>query len=310
MQSAMIVGGQVMVMGLLTLVGVYSRKMGYLNESSARGLSTFLLNVSLPGVMISSIYRVKEDRLLIGFGLAFVLGVTFHLIGVVAARLLVKKREGYEPHAERFAIVFANAAYMAIPLIRAALGEEATFYATAIITVFLTFHWTYGIAELGGGFNIAKLTKNPCIISIVLGLLIFWFQIPLPTPIIDTVRLVGGLTTPLSMIIAGIFLSDLKLSDLCDLRIYRIAIIRNIIVPIVFIGVILLTGCAGWFESARIVAIASVYSCSCASAVSVILMSAALGKEATHAAKLVAISTIMSLVTLPLLAAAADMLIK
>ena len=213
-------------------------------------------------------------------------------------------------NAERFAIAFANSAYMAIPLIRAGLGEEATFYATAIIAVFLTFHWTYGIAELGGGFNIAKLTKNPCIISIVLGLLIFWFQIPLPTPIIDTVRLVGGLTTPLSMIIAGIFLSDLKLSDLCDLRIYRIAIIRNIIVPMVFIGVILLTGCAGWFESARIVAIASVYSCSCASAVSVILMSAALGKEALHASKLVAVSTIMSLATLPLMAAVADMLIK
>lgn len=310
MQSAVIVGGQVMVMGLLTLVGIYSRKMGYLDENAARGLSAFLLNVSLPGVMISSIYRVKEDRLLLGFGLALMLGIAFHLIGIVAAKLLVKKREGYEPHAERFAIVFANAAYMAIPLVRAALGEEATFYSTAIITVFLTFHWTYGIAELGGGFNLAKLTKNPCIISIVVGLLIFWFQIPLPAPVIDTVKLIGGLTTPLSMIIAGIFLSELKLSDLRGATVYWTCIVRNLVVPIVFIGLILLLGCANWFEGARIATIAAIYSCSCATAVSVILMSAALGKEATHAAKLVAISTIMSLATLPLLAAAADMLIK
>ena len=61
-------------------------------------------------------------------------------MGELVAKLLIKNREGYNPHAERFAIVFANAAYMAIPLIRAALGEEATFYAAAIIAVFLTFH--------------------------------------------------------------------------------------------------------------------------------------------------------------------------
>ena len=310
MQAAMVVGGQVIIMGLLTLVGIYSKKRGLLNEMSARHLSAFLLNVALPCVMLSSLYRVKKQELLLGFGLALLLGTLMHVIAIIASKLLIKNREGYEPHAERFSIVYANSAYMAIPMIRAAMGEDATFYATAIVAIFLLFHWTHGIIELGGEFNSAKLVKNPCIISVVVGLLLFWFQIPLPASVLDTVKLLGGLTTPLSMIIAGVFLSELKLSDLSGAKVYRAALIKNMLVPAVFIGVVMLLGCAHWFEGARPAAIAAIYSCACPSAVSIILMSAALNKDAVYPSKLVAITTVMSLVTLPTLAAAAEMFIK
>ncbi len=310
MQAAVVVGGQVIIMGLITLVGIYSKKKGFLNEVSARHLSTFLLNVALPCVMISSLYRVKKQELLLGFGLAFLLGVLMHILAIIFSKLLVKKREGYETHADRFSIVYANAAYMAIPMIRAAMGEDATFYATAIVAVFLLFHWTHGVLELGGEFNSAKLVKNPCIISVVVGLLLFWFQIQLPAPVIDTIKLLGGLTTPLSMIIAGVFLSELKLSELSGVKLYWAAIVRNIIVPVTFIGITMLLGCSYWFEGARPAVIAAIYSCSCPSAVSIILMSASLGKDAVYPSKLVAITTVMSLATLPALAALAEMLIK
>jgi len=310
MQAAMVVGGQVIIMGLLTLVGIYSKKSGFLNEMSARHMSAFLLNVALPCVMISSLYRVKKQELLLGFGLALLLGTLMHIIAIIASKLLIKKREGYEPRAERFSIVYANSAYMAIPMIRAAMGEDATFYATAIVAIFLLFHWTHGVIELGGEFNSAKLVKNPCIISVLAGLLLFWFQIPLPAPVLDTVKLLGGLTTPLSMIIAGVFLSELKVSDLSGAKVYWAAIIKNIIVPATFIGVVVLLGCAHWFDGARPAAIAAIYSCACPSAVSIILMSAALGKDAVYPSKLVAITTVMSLATLPALAAVAEMLVK
>jgi len=78
----------------------------------------------------------------------------------------------------------------------------------------------------------------------------------------------------------------------------------------VFIGIIMLLGCAHWFEGARPAVIAAIYSCSCPSAVSVILMSASLGKNAVYPSKLVAITTVMSLLTLPAFAAVTEMLIK
>jgi len=310
MQAAMVVSGQVTVMFLLTAVGIFSKKKGILNDAAARCMSTLLLNVALPCVMISSLYRVKEQALLKGFALAFILGIAMHTLAIIVSRVFVKKREGYEMHAERFSITYANSAYMAIPMIRAAMGEEATFYATAVVAVFLLFHWTHGVVELGGKFNSAKLVKNPGIVSVLAGLVLFWFQIPLPGPVLDTVKLLGGLTTPLSMIIAGVFLSELKVADIKGKDMYWAALIRTVIVPLMFTGIVALLGCGHWFEGARFAALAAIYSCSCPAAVSVILMSASLGKDAVYPSKLVAITTVLSMATLPAMAAIAEAIIK
>lgn len=306
MQSAIIVGQQVTIMFLLTLVGVFSCRMGMISEEVARCLSTFLLNVALPCIMISSLYRPMQPELLAGFGLAFVLGVILHLIAITAARLLIRTREGQECHTERFSVIYANSAYMAIPLIRATIGEDSTFFATAFVAVFLLFHWTQGVTELGGKIQMSKLLLNPCIISVLLGLVIFGLQIKLPSPVIDTVRLLGGLTTPLSMIISGVFLSYIKLSDIHSIRMYWAALLRTIIVPLCGIILVWAIGATGWFTGAITACLAAVYCFSCPSAVSVILLSASLGRDVLYPSKLVAVTTLISLITLPAIAAFAS----
>ena len=306
MQSAIIVAHQVTIMFLLTVVGIFCSKKGLLTEGVARYLSTFLLNVALPGVMISSLYRPMQYELLAGFGLTFLLAVLLHLLAILASRLLLCTREGQACRTERFGIIYANAAYMAIPLIRATLGEESTFFATAFVAVFLLFHWTQGITELGGGFNAKKLLYNPGILSVVLGLLIFGLQMPIPGPVIDTVRLLGGLTTPLSMIITGVFLAELRLSDLKSLRMYWTALLRTMILPLAAIAIIVALGAADWFSGADTACLAAIYCFSCPSAVSVILLSASLGKEVLYPSSLVAVTTVISLITLPVVAVVAN----
>ena len=309
MQSAIIVAHQVMIMFLLTMVGVFCRKKGLLTEEVARYLSTFLLNIALPSIMLSSLYRPMQYELLAGFGLTFLLAVILHLLAITASRLLICTRDGQACRAERFGVIYANAAYMAIPLIRATLGEDSTFFATAFVSVFLLFHWTQGVVELGGSFNPKKLLYNPCILSVILGLLIFGFQIPIPGPVIDTVRLLGGLTTPLSMIITGVFLADLKLADLKSLRMYWAALLRTIIVPMAGIAIVVAVGASDWFVGAETACLVAVYCFSCPSAVSVILLSASLGKEVLYPSSLVAITTMISLVALPAIAVIANVLL-
>lgn len=309
MQSAIIVAHQVMIMFLLTIVGVFCSKKELLTEEVARYLSTFLLNIALPSIMLSSLYRPMQYELLAGFGLTFLLAVILHLLAITASRLLICTRDGQACRTERFGVIYANAAYMAIPLIRATLGEDSTFFATAFVSVFLLFHWTQGVIELGGSFNPKKLLYNPCILSVILGLLIFGFQIPIPGPVIDTVRLLGGLTTPLSMIITGVFLADLKLADLKSLRMYWAALLRTIIVPLAGIAIVVAVGASGWFVGAETACLVAVYCFSCPSAVSVILLSASLGKEVLYPSSLVAITTMISLVALPTIAVIANVLL-
>lgn len=309
MQSAIIVANQVIIMFLLTMVGIFCSKKGLLTEGVARYLSTFLLNIALPCIMLSSLYRPMQYELLAGFGLTFLLAVILHLLAILASRLLICTRNGQACHTERFGIIYANAAYMAIPLIRATLGEDSTFFATAFVSVFLLFHWTQGVIELGGNFNPKKLLYNPCILSVVLGLLIFGFQIPIPGPVIDTVRLLGSLTTPLSMIITGVFLADLKMADLKSLRMYWAALLRTIVVPLAGIVIVVALGAADWFPGAVTACLAAIYCFSCPSAVSVILLSASLGKEVLYPSSLVAVTTLISLIALPAIAVVANMVL-
>lgn len=309
MQSAIIVGQQVLIMFLLTAVGVFCRKNGMITEAAARCFSTFLLNVALPCVMISSLYRPMQPELLAGFGLALALGVMLHLVAIAASRLLIRTREGQECHTERFAIIYANAAYMAIPLIRATIGEESTFFAAAFVATFLLFHWTQGVTELGGSMQPSKLLRNPSILSVILGLVIFMLQIHIPSPVMDTVKLLGGLTTPLSMIISGAFLAELKSSDLKSVRVYWVALLRNIIVPVVGILVVWAIGAADWFVGSVTACLAVTYCFSCPSGVSVILLSASLGQDVLYPSKLVAVTTIISLISLPFIAAFAGVLL-
>lgn len=290
-------------MAMLTVVGIFARKKKMLTEDAARQCSTFLLNVALPCVMLTSLYRPKTPAMLPGLLMTLVLGMLMHGAAAVLSKLLIKERPGQDCHTERFALVYANSAYMAIPLIRATMGEDATFYTAAFVATFLLYHWTHGIKELGGSAQISKVIKNPCICSVVLGLLIFWFEIPLPSPLVDTMKLLGGLTTPFSMIIAGIFLADLKPSQLKGFNMYYTAVLRTFILPATSLAVIAVCGVSNLFEGAYIPVVASLYCFSCPSAVSVILLSASLGKDAIYPSKLVAVTTVMSLASLPLIAA-------
>lgn len=309
MQSAIIVASQVVIMFLLTTVGVFCRKKGLLTEAVARYLSTFLLSIALPSVMISSLYRPMQYELLAGFGLTLLLGVILHFLAIIASKLLICTREGQDCHTERFAVIYANSAFMAIPLIRATMGEDSTFFAAAFVAVFLLFHWTHGVTELGGNINPLNLLYNPCIISVLLGLAIFGFQIPIPGPVMETVRLLGGLTTPLSMIVTGVFLADIKLSDLKSIRMYWAALLRTIIVPLAGIAIVGAIGAANWFNGAAAASLAAVYCFSCPSAVSVILLSASRGHDVLYPSGLVGVTTLISLVALPAIAFVANIVL-
>lgn len=306
MQSAVVIAHQVIIMFLLIAVGVVSRKTGLLTEDTGRHLSAFLLSVALPGVIFSSLYQPMRQELMAGFGLTLLLVFLLHLLGILASRLLLCGREGQDCRTERFVVTYANGIFMGIPLIRATLGEDKVFFATAFVTIFMIFHWTHGVIELGGGINAKKLLYNPCLISVAFGLLIFGFQIPLPGPIIETARLLGSLTTPLSMIITGVFLADLRLCDLKNPRMYWVALLRTLIVPLAGIAFVAALGAANWFADANTACLAAIYCFACPGAVSVILLSASLGKEVLYPGSLVAVTTAMSLVTLPLVALVAN----
>ena len=106
---------------------------------------------------------------------------------------------------EKIAVSYSNSGFIGIPLISGVLGDKGVFYMTAYITVFNLLLWTHGIILMGDNDGLKGAWKNflsPAILSIVIGIILFLFQLRLPQFIENPLEMIASMNTPLGMIVA------------------------------------------------------------------------------------------------------------
>ena len=88
--------------------------------------------------------------------------------------------------------------------------------------------------------KIKKVLVNPAIIAVYIGIPIMLLNIKLPSFLIDTTKIVGDMTAPISMIIVGSILSKVRIKDVFkEVSIYYEALIKLIIIPLILISFVL-----------------------------------------------------------------------
>jgi predicted permease len=204
----------------------------------------------------------------------------------------------------RFASIYGNTGFMGIPLIQAVLGDAGMLVAVTSLVVFNISTWTHGAILIGGKerASVKKALLNPGTIGFLIAVVLFAGGITLPGPVADAVGFVGSLNTPLAMIIIGGQMAavDLK-SILKDARLYVSALLKLLVIPMISLLVLLPLG----VEPIIVVAVTILAGCPTAGATSI--MSEMMGKDSSLAARLVTLSTIFCVITLPLVAAIARM---
>ena len=134
---------QVCIMLILIAVGFLTYKAKLMNETGQKQLSNLLLYIVMPAVIINAYRKEFQADLLSGLLWSFALAFVSHFIAIAVAHLLFRKKEGDRQNAiNRFAGIYSNCAFMAIPLIQSLLGDTGVFYASAYITVFNLLSWT------------------------------------------------------------------------------------------------------------------------------------------------------------------------
>ena len=227
---------QIVIMALLVAVGVCLSKKGYLMVQSSKDLGAILLWVVVPSVVIKS-YLVEFSRqrladMACSAGLAL-LGVT---ISMIISYLIFGKRR----RIENFAASFCNAGFIGIPLVQAVIGEEGVFYIAAAIAFLGLFQWTYGVYIMTGkkeAISVKTIAKNPVLVSIIIGVLLFVTQIPIPAVLDKTLEYIAGLNTPVAMMLIGNYMSKLSFRDMLDKRAYSCIFARLILIPCVVLVV-------------------------------------------------------------------------
>lgn len=301
MELALITAQQVIILFLLIGCGFVAVKTGVLKQEGKQTLSNLLLYLVVPAMIVHSYMMEFSEEILHNLLAAFGMSVLAILIGTAITLLLTARRKDRRAPIFRFACVFSNAAYMGFPLISALFGAEGLLYASAYVTVFNILLWTMGYGMVSGSSNPKEVARSllhtPVLYAMVVGLAVYLLQIPVPDLIAQPIDLLSGMNTPLSMLITGMLIAagDLK-SIVCDRHIWKLAALRMVLIPAVCVAVFALLGFHGM--SAQVVLLLE--CCPAAAITSVFAVQ--FGHEERFAAGSVVLTTLLSIVTLPLCA--------
>ena len=303
MEIALILTREVFVLFLLVALGIVCRKTGILDDNSAKKICNFLLMAVIPVLIIRSFQQDKRPELMLGFWITFAAAIIMHIVYIFVATFVLKpngKDDNFR--VQRLAAIYSNSGFMGIPLLMATIGEEALLYAAVFISVQSLVNWTWGARNMSGDkrLSLLALCKNPNIIAFAVGLILFLLEVRLPYILYSFCNFLYGVNTPVSAVGIGVFLAAIQLKrTLRDISVYKVTLLRNIILPLITLFIFKAINLSEWFPNARTVAICIMIMSSSACAMTAILMTAKYGKNSHYGAELVAVSTLFSIITLP-----------
>lgn len=296
------------IMLLLMIPGFILRKTGIDNGNLAKGLSSLIIYGMQPG-MIMHAFVETEFKPQIFTNCAVVLLLCIIMMGVyyLISKFLFKKADKEIRKVLRFAIIFSNAGYMGIPIINYVLGAEATIYASVYIVGFNLYSYSLGFliySEDKKYISVKNILLNPATVSIVVSLLLFVTGANryVPAAVTETLAMMKNSIAPLAMTIIGIRLADLKLDGLIrDKYLYYCLSVRHFIFPFITWGILYLIRLAGVPIGEH--AFATMLICASTPAATATSMYAEkFDGEKVYASKIVSISTVLSVVTMPIMA--------
>ncbi len=303
MEAGITVFYQIIKMFIMISVGYILYKKKIITDASTAVLSNLLLMVATPCTLITSFNQEFSGEKLVNLGVAFVISVCTYFFFILLANLLYKK----EKKEEKFSIVFSNAGFMGIPLVTGLLGIESVFYLSVYIVCFYLFGWTYGIVVMSGDRNMAsvkRLITNPCIWSVVIGLVIFISPIKPFAPVMESISMMGSMNTPLAMIVLGSYLGRCRLQEIfTDKRIYLVSFYRLILAPILLLVIFK-------FLPVQFAQIKMIIFIAASAPVGALLPMFAqiVNRDTDYGAEIVSLSTLLSLISLPLMLMMAQMI--
>ena len=287
---------QMVQMFLLAGVGFLLYKGGKITQEGSKTLGNILIYASLPAVIINGFRVERTAEHVSGILWSAAGALVLLLVSVLISHFVFRK----DPIGA-FAGAFSNPGFFGVPLMIASLGQGAVFYAASFIAFLNIGQWTYGVSRLNGqplteGLKLKKLIQAPFVIAILAGLVLFAIQIPLPDVIVNCITTLAGLNTPLAMFTVGVFLAQTDFWKMFRKKeLYLVSAVRLLLVPAV--SLLLLSLLPADMAAMKMVLLIAV---SCPVGSNVAVYAQLHGKNYPYAVETVIISTMLSIMTIPL----------
>lgn len=282
----------------LMLSGYILTKTNVLSGDARKPLSNLLINFILPCNIITSFMMEFNQKIMLDCLSIFIVSVCLQTFVVLASKYFYPNTDSGKLPVLRYGTIVSNAGFMGSPIAQGLYGNQGLLYSSIYLIPLRAVMWSFGVTCFTGAKGkgvLKKILTHPCIVAVFLGMILMITQIQLPKGIEQTIRYAGNANTALSMIVIGNILAEVKASEILDRTAGWFCIVRLAVIPL-----LVLIGCklSGVDELVKQL---SVVLASMPAAATTAILAAKYDGDAHFAAKIVFLSTLLSLLSVPLL---------
>ncbi len=286
---------------LLILVGIVLKRKGIISEKGQKTLSDLTVNVILPCNIIESFLSGIETsaEFIKNCGYAVLISIVIQLCCVLAGKYVFFWIPKERKSVFEYGLIVSNSSFIGIPLIDTIHGSIGVLYTSfSQIPVRITM-WTSGLAlftAVNKKEAYKKVAKHPCIVSMGIGLILMVSGWKLPIFVDSTLSYLSKCMVPVSMLAIGGMLSESKLKQLFDPQVLYYCVIRLVVCPLLVFVVLKILHIDSVLTSVMVLLTGMPMATTTA------ILADKYDGDARLASQTIFVSTLLSIITIPLLA--------
>ena len=282
----------------IMLLGFFCRKKGMIDNKTRTALSDILINIILPCNIAMSFDMDVSGDLLRSAGIVFVAYMGVQTFTWLLSRVAFTKVPEDKQMVLRHGTITSNAGFLGNPITQGVFGNEGLLYASIAMIPVRIFLWSAGLSlytKTDSKSVVKNLLTHPCVIAVFVGFGIMFAPFELPAFMVRTLNSVGGCTTAISMMVIGAILADIDLGHIEWGLLGYYCLLRLIVIPAVSFVALSLLGLAP-----MVTGVCTLLSGMPAASLTAVL-AAKYGQNYGFASQVVFVSTLLSMITIPLM---------
>lgn len=279
------------------LIGVLAYRTKMITDENRTHFISIILNILLPALVFNSFKNLTTDLLVSGLYILIASTLVYtssYIIGALAFRDFDEK----EQRIMHYATLVNNVGLAGQPLATSMYGDIGAIFSSIYLVPHRIFAWTVGISILSDrstskGSVFYKLLRNPSIIALILGIIRGLLQIPIPSFIDRSIGQLAVTVSPISAIMIGSIIATIQLDSLFEKGVLRYMFIRLIAIP----GTVLVISKFLRLDE-TIIGVLTIMS-SMPAGTTTALLADSYGLDVELSSKVVFLSTVLAIITVP-----------
>ncbi len=284
----------------MMLVGAWLKRRGVIDENGKRCLSDLCIKVVIPCNIFKSCLIELQPGIFKTCGLLLLSAVLLQALCLVLNRFLFNRYPDQQKKVLQYCTIVPMSGFLGNPIAEGLYSSLGVLYTSIFLIPMRIIMWSVGTTYFVANEKMdrKKVLRNvlthPCLVAIYLGLLCMATQVHLPKVLTETVRYIGSCNSALTMFIVGTILADVKLITIVNRDTLLFSALRLGLLPAAAFGLGRLLGLDVMSLGV------SVLMTGMPAGATAAIFAARYDSDAPFATKCVVMTTLLSMLTLPL----------